>query len=133
MEKNGLTETIPIKHIFVDKELIALSRKAARAHSVINEKQDAFKSMATTMKADIAEQEAIINSCSEKINSGYEMIQKECNLKYENGTAKYTDIETGEVLEERPMTQSEQMHLAGTGTWKDAEQVIRADNEKEDK
>ncbi len=35
----------------------------------------------------------------------------EANVTYEKGVVKYVDKDTGEILEERPMTQEEQMRL----------------------
>ena len=111
----SLTETKYVKHTFTDAELLVISRKMANAHNVIREKDDILKSFASTIKADIAQQEAVIHQCSEYIRTGYEMKQKECNLKYEveNCMVKYIDKDTGEVIETRPMSEDEQLNLAG--------------------
>jgi len=126
-----MTETVYIKHPFTDKELLEVARKMSRAESTIREKEDELKSVATTIKAEIAEQDAIIHGCAEKLNSGYEMQKVECSLKYENGKAIYID-RNGVIVEERDMTESEQMHLVSGGKFTDAEDIIRADNKKED-
>jgi hypothetical protein len=123
-----LTEVIYVKHTFTEKESLDLARKMARANSEINEKMGELKSITTSIKADIAEKEGSINSCSEKLNSGYEMRKVECILKYEENKAKYYDRATGELIEERGMTASEQLKLAGK--WTDAEKVIRAVSEE---
>ena len=81
------------------------------------------------IKAEIAEQEGIMNKCAEKLRSGYEMRSRQCNVTYDKNIVKYIDKETGEVLEERPMTEDEQLRL--TGQRIDAEQIIRQAREEE--
>ena len=120
-------QVIWVKHTFADKEITELAHKMARAEAVISEKQDALKSVTTAIKAEIAMQEMELHSSAEKLRTGYEMRSKECNVKYENDLIKFVDKETGEVLEERPMTKDEQLRL--TGERVDAEQIIREDNE----
>ena len=120
-------QVIWVKHAFADKEITELAHKMARAEAVISEKQDALKSVTTAIKAEIAMQEMELHSSAEKLRTGYEMRSKECNVKYENDLIKFVDKETGEVLEERPMTKDEQLRL--TGERVDAEQIIREDNE----
>jgi len=120
-------ETIYVKHIFTDKEQLELARKMARAEAVINEKTDELKSATTAIKADIAIQEGILHSSSEKLRSGYEMRQREAQVLYKDGIAKFLDKETGEVLEERPLTEDEQLRL--TGKRVDAEELVRQDED----
>ncbi len=123
-----LTETIYVKHQFSSEENLILAQKMARAEATIREKEDTLKSVATTIKAEIATEEGILHSCAEKLRSGYEMRPRECNLKYEQGLVVYVDKETGEILEKRSMTQEEQLRLSGTAV--DAEQVIRQAREE---
>lgn len=122
-----LTETIYTKHVFTDKEQLELARKMARAEAVISEKTDELKSATTTIKADIAIQEGILHSSSEKLRSGYEMRQREALVVYKDGIAKFLDKETGELLEERPLSEDEQLRL--TGKRVDAEKLVRQDEE----
>jgi hypothetical protein len=126
----GLTETRFIKYSFTDKELLDLSRKMARAENLIGEKADTLKSVAATIKAEIAEQEGVLHSCAEKLRSGYEMRQIDCDLKYEDGLAKYYSKDTGELVEERPMTSTEQLRLTSKSV--DAEQIIRQSHKEEE-
>jgi uncharacterized FlaG/YvyC family protein len=109
-----MTETRYTKHTFTDAELLGISRKMANAHNIISEKEDVLKSFASTIKADIAQQEAVIHQCSEWIRSGYEMKQRECSLRYEveNYMVKYLDKDTGEIVDERPMTNDEQLKMS---------------------
>ncbi len=125
----NLTQTIYVKYIFPDKELLELSRKMASAEATISRKMEELKSVTTTIKADIAAQEGVLHSNAEKLRSGYEMRPKEADVKYEKGLVKYVDKETGEILEERPMTQDEQLKMTGVRT--DAEKIIREASEEE--
>jgi len=125
-----ITENHFVKHEFTEKELLELSMKMARAEQTIREKEDEMKSFTTTKKAEIAEQDGIIHTCAEQIRSGYRMVMKECSLRYieSNGTVEVVDIESGEVIETRPITKDEQLRL--TGKVVDAEDIIRDDNER---
>lgn len=126
---DNLTETRFMKYTFTDRESLDLARKMGRAEASINEKMDELKSVSSSIKADIATQEGILHSCAEKLRSGYEMRPVECDVKYEKGIAKFIDKSTGEVVEERPMTQDEQLRLSEG--WVDAEKVIRDASEEE--
>ncbi len=125
----NLTATIYTKHIFTGEEAMELAHRMASAEATISRKMEELKSVTTTIKADIATQEGILHSCAEKLRSGYEMRPREADVKYEKGMVKYVDKDTGEILEERPLTQEEQMHLSETRV--SAEQVIREASEEE--
>jgi hypothetical protein len=125
---NILTETRFLKHEFTDKELLDISRKMARASAEINEKLDQLKSAQTSIKADIATKEGVVNSCAEKIRSGYEMRPVDCVITYEKEDIIFTNPNDGEIVEKRPMAKDEQLRLSGKSV--DAEKVIRDDSEK---
>ncbi len=128
---DNLTETIYTRHSFSEKEMLELSQKMAGAEAAISRKTEELKSVSTTIKADMAVQESILHGCAEKLRSGYEMRPRECLVDYTTkGMVKYVDKETGEVLEERPITQDEQLRLSGKVT--DAEDVIRQSREEEE-
>ncbi len=116
---SSLRETIWIKHMLTNDEVVELAQKMAMAESSINEKADQLKSVSTTIKAEIATQEGILHSCAEKLRSGYEMRPREADVTYEKGLVKYVDKDTGEILEERPMTQDEQLRLNSVGADKE--------------
>ncbi len=127
----NLTETIYTKYVFSGEEIMGLAHKMASAEATISRKMEELKSVTTTIKADIASQEGILHSCAEKLRSGYEMRPKEVDLDYKTkGIVKYVDKETGEVLEERPLTEDEQLRL--TGKRIDAEDIIRQAREEEE-
>lgn len=127
---DSLTETIWTKHTFTGEEVMDLGQKMARAEATISEKADQLKSVSTSIKAEIATHEGVLHTCAEKLRSGYEMRPKDVDLEYEKGIVKYVDKETGEIIEERPMTQEEQLRLSGKRI--DAEDIIREASEEED-
>lgn len=69
-----LTQTYWQRHTLTDREIIGLSHKMAQAESEIREKEDNLKSVATAIKAEIAQQEAVLHGCAEKLRSGYEKV-----------------------------------------------------------
>lgn len=107
----NLTQTIWVKHLFTREEMSELAQKMASAEASISEKTDELKSVSTMIKAEIATQEGILHSCAEKLRSGYEMRPREADVNYDKGIVKYVDKETGEIIEERPMTHEEQLRL----------------------
>jgi len=119
-----------VKHVLTGDEVMDLAQKMARAEASISEKTDQLKSVSTTIKAEITTQEGILHNCAEKLRSGYEMRPREADVSYEKGIVKYVDKETGEIIEERQMTQDEQLRLNANMT--DAEQIIRQAREEED-
>ncbi len=123
-----LTQTLWRRHTFDDKERLVLASQMAQAEAMIRGKQDELKSVTDAIKADISVQVALLHSCAEKLRSGFYEIPKECNVSYAKGIVKYVDKDTGEILEERPMTDGEQATLAGAR--RDAESLIRQDNEE---
>ncbi len=124
-----LSQTLWVRHSFDDKERLQLGSQMASAEATIRAKQDELKSITDSIKAAISAQVAIMHSCSEQLRSGFREVPKECNVTYLKGMVKYVDKDTGEILEERPMTQEEQLQLIEHRT--DAEALIRQDAENE--
>jgi hypothetical protein len=125
-----LTETRYIKHVFTDKERLEIGNKLTSAMALIDQKTDEIKTTTTAIKAEIAEQEGIINKCATDLRSGYAMRPRQCAYKIEGNKVVYVDKETGEVVEEHEMSEDEQLRL--TGVRIDAETIIRQAREEED-
>lgn len=111
---NTITQTVYVKHEFTQAEKLDIANKMAWAENAISEKMDNLKSYTQTIKGEIAIQEEISHNCAGKLRSGYEMVPREATPKYESGVVKLVDCETGEVLEERPMTKDEQLRLSNS-------------------
>ena len=111
-----VSETHHIRHTFTKDEKLELALKLTTAMSEIENKEEILKDFARSVKDQIAEQEAIVTDCAQKIREGYVMNDVECHLTYEveNCQVKYIAKGTGEVLDTRPMTDEEQLRLAGS-------------------
>jgi hypothetical protein len=118
------------KKEYTDAEKIEFGKMMADAIQKINEKAAELKEFSTAIKSQVAEQETILAECAAKISKGYEMDSIMCYVVYgsDGKTATFTNKETGEVVEERELTEEEQLWL--TSQWKDAEEVIREDSKE---
>jgi hypothetical protein len=124
-----LTETRHIKRVFTSEERDEFLRQMFRLRDDVGEREDELEAFKTTKKAEIAVLEAEVGVIENNLRNGYEQVPVQCIVKYENNKAIYIQKSTGEFVEERPMTEREQLNLAGGFT--DAEQIIRADSEKQ--
>jgi hypothetical protein len=123
-----MTHIIEVKRPYTDKEIMAYSRNMADALSVMGAKGAELKAFASTIKGEIEGQEGILQDCAARVRAGYEMTSVACIVKYSGKIAIFTDKQTGEIIEKRELTEEEQLRLASQ--WKDAEEIIREDNEK---
>ena len=71
-----------------------------------------------------------ISRCCQLARDGFEMVTHECTVDYSDNITKFTDIHSGEIVEEHQTTEEEQLRL--NGKWKDAEEVIREDSKEND-
>jgi hypothetical protein len=123
-----MTHIVEVKRPYTDKEIVAYSRIMAEAIKAIAEKGAELKAFASSIKDEIAGQESILNDCAARVNMGYEMTPVTCFVKYDGKIATFTNKETGEIVEQRELTEEEQLRL--TSGWKDAEQIIREDSKE---
>ena len=121
-----MVHVVEVKRPYTDKEIIAYSHNMAEAIRTIAEKEAELKAFASGIKDEIAGQESILNDCAARVNAKYEMISVPCSVKYDGKIATFTNKETGEIVEQRELTEEEQLRL--TSGWKDAEQIIREDS-----
>ncbi len=123
-----MTHIVEVKRAYRENEILEFARSMAEAVSVISEIEAELKEYTTAKKADIAEQGDVIHSNADKINANCEMTSVPCNVTYNGKIVTFTNKDTGEIVEERELTEEEQLRLASQ--WKDAEEVIREDTEK---
>ena len=127
---NPLVQTIEVKYKYTDNELLGFSRELCEAYNIITAKELELKQFSSAIKEEKEIQEDIIADRAFKINAGYEMKPVQCTVKYDNGIVTFTNKENGEIMEQRPITEEEQLRL--NSNWVDAEKVIRDDSEKEE-
>ena len=126
--RDPMTTIVETKREYTDGEKIEFGKHIVEAMGLINEKEVELKEFAKSIKDEITAQETIMNENAVKLRQGYEMTSIMCFVTYdENKIAIFTNKDTGEVVERRELTEEEQLHL--NSQWKDAEAVIREDNE----
>ena len=129
LEVKEFTETRYIDRKFSNEEKDSMLREMFAEQDAIGEKEDELDAFKKQVQAEIAQHEATVGVLKNKLRLGCEKIPVPCIIRYEDGKAKYYNKATGEFLDERPMNDREQMNLAGG--FIDAEQIIRADTDKQ--
>lgn len=103
------TEVIEYKHVFTEEEKKGLQIALLEALTEIDEKQEEKSSVAATIgaavKVLVAEQHEIMS----KLMQGHEMRHTECRkvIDYENEIVNWVDADTGDVLREDPLQDSD--------------------------
>jgi hypothetical protein len=118
-----------IKIPYTDGEKIDLANQIVEAEASIIGTTEELKGIQDEYKDKIKGFQVELHECASKYRKGYEEVQKECFVKYDGDKAIFTDKETGEILEERELTEAEQMRLSGKIV--DAEDVIRQASEED--
>jgi hypothetical protein len=98
-----------LKCFFTNEEKQELGSQMAEAVSRRIEHDKALKSVNASIKSDIAKEDAVISGCSEKIRSGYEFRNVECqNIKdFQNEKILTYRMDTGQIIRERKMDPEE--------------------------
>lgn len=125
-----LTQVIWVKRDFTDEEKIELGRQMADADERLSAKSDeldaeadAFKETRKRLEGEMSAIQLELHDHAKMFRRGYEEIRKECTVKYDGNRAMFYDKDTGELVEDRELTEAEQMRLSGKAV--DAEDVIR--------
>ena len=122
-----LTEKIQIQKPLSNEQKEALWTEISNAYINIQKKDEELKSFKEAIKTYVETQQDIIDMNLTNYRLGYVPENVECVIRYEKGMTKYFAVATGEMVEEHPTTEEEQLRL--TENRIDAESVIRADNE----
>ena len=130
MTKAPMTTNIQAKRPISNKEKQELLAKIVESDKIITDLTMELKEYTTEKKASIDQERMNISRCCQLARDGFENVTHECIVDYSNNISKFTDIHTGEVVEEHPTTEEEQLRL--NGKWKDAEEVIREDTKEND-
>ena len=130
MTKAPMTTNIQAKRPISNKEKQELLAKIVESDKIITDLTTELKEY-TANKKDLIESERMnISRCCQLARDGFEMITHECTVDYANNITKFTDIHTGEIVEEHPTTPEEQLRL--NDKWVDAEDIIRQDEKEND-
>jgi coenzyme F420-reducing hydrogenase alpha subunit len=122
-----LTRNIEIKTPLTNEQKEEMLKKISEARQIIEDETEALKEHRDDVKTKVETQDDIISQCISTYRKGYTSKVMECSATYILGEATFTDKD-GVIVEQRPMTDSEQMMLSENRI--DAESIIRQDNEE---
>lgn len=128
-----LTTNIEVKTSLNPEKKDSLLKQISDAYKIIGENNlslMAHKEAMTLLKEANEKESEKVASIIAIYDKGYESKMVECVAKYEKGEATFTDVHTGEVVEQRAITEEEQLRLSGKSI--DAEQIIRQASKEED-
>lgn len=106
-----------LKYVFTEDEKKSMGNDLAEKFSRHDEAEARLKSVSTQIKSEIATIDAQMSSIAEKMRSGYEYRDVECWIEclYDSGVIQIVRKDTGEVVEERPMTAEERQQKLPLG------------------
>ena len=128
MGKESITTNIQVKRPISSKEKNELLTKIVESDAIITDLVIELKEYTTAKKESIEQERMNISRCCQLARDGFENVTHECTVKYEDGMTQFTDIHSGEMVEEHKTTDEEQLHM--TDKWVDAETVIREDTKE---
>ena len=124
-----LTQRIEVKKPLTADEKDELLKQISDAREMIEEQTEDLKIHRESVKDICDAQDDIISKCVELYRKGYNSKMVECEVKYSDGETTFFDVNSGEIVEQRPMTETEQLRL--TSKFVDAENIIREDSDNE--
>jgi len=130
VKAESITTNIQTKRPISNKEKGELLAQIVESDKIITDLTMELKEYTADKKDSIEQERLNISRCCQLARDGFENVMHECTVDYANNISKFTDIHTGEVVEEHPTTEEEQLHLSTK--WKDAEEIIREDTKEND-
>jgi len=128
-----LTETIQIQKPLTEAQRLELLDQIANSYDKMEELELALDDLKEQMKplkdAIESEKDSVAQALANK-KAGFLPENVDCVVTYSGKTAIYTSIETGEIVQERELTESEQLSLGGHRI--DADKIIREHTANED-
>jgi len=132
-----LTEFIWIKKPFTSEQKIELGRQMADADERLSGKEaelgaetEAYKDRKKKLESEMITIQSELHEHARKFRDGFDDVHIECTVKYEGNRKLSYDKDSGELVEDRELTEAEQMRLSGKAI--DAEQVIRHADDEDD-
>src|SRR4030042_535989 len=114
-----LTEMKWVKVPLTDEEKIVLATSMADAEARITGKNieledeaEAFKTTKKQLEGEISTFSMELHTHAENYRKGYTEVKKECFVTYDGNRIIFTEKGTGEIVEERDMTETEQIKMA---------------------
>lgn len=121
-----ISKNLEIKTPLSNGQKDKLLSQISEAKFIIEAEEESLRQHKEEAKGKMQEQEDIISSCIATYRRGYESKMVECYATYDKDEVTFTNVQTGEIEEQRPITEAEQLQLSEHRI--DAEQLIRADS-----
>ena len=128
MGKESITTNIQVKRPISNKEKQELLAKIVESDKIVSDLTAELKEYTAGKKENIEQERMNISRCCQLARDGFENVTHECTVKYEDGMTQFTDIHSGEMVEEHKTTDEEQLHLSGKVI--DAEDIIKEDGKE---
>jgi hypothetical protein len=132
MSGDKLTETIQIMKPLTDAQRLELLDQIAYSYDKIAELElqlDDLKEQMKPVRDSIESEKDNVAQALANKKAGFIPVNVECFVVYNGDTATYTSVETGEIVRERVLSESEQLQLSENRV--DAEKIIREDSNNE--
>ena len=130
MTKAPMTTNIQAKRPISDKEKNELLAKIVESDKIVTDLIIELKDYTAAKKESIEQERLNISRCCQLARDGFENVTHECTVDYSEGMTKFTDIHSGEIVEEHKTTEEEQLRLSDKVV--DAEDIIREDSKEND-
>jgi hypothetical protein len=128
-----ITKTIQVKRPLTPEAKDNLLKEMSSSKKEVEELElmlADLKEKEKEKKEQISAQQSNILSLIGQYEVGYTIENSECLVSYEGNVVKYTDVNTGKIVDEHKLSNEEQLQLSEHRI--DAEDIIRADNENQD-
>lgn len=102
-------DILHLECVLTDKEKLAYSKELSEAVSKKTRAEESLKSFQTQMRAEITGNEAKINLLAEKLNTGKEYREIDCEINYdfEKKEKTWVRLDTGEIVKTRAIPEEE--------------------------
>jgi len=131
-KSKGLLRSVEVKHKYTKDELLSLFKEVSDIDLEICKKnldKAELQESIALIKKEIDDMHELQAKIYAKYRSGYDVQMVECSATYSGNEVTFTDI-NGEIIEQREMTESEQLQLSRNAV--DAESIIRQSSKEED-
>lgn len=97
------------KYVFNDEEKAGIAEKMAHMVEEAGDLEDQKKAVTKDFDGRIQAAKNTVSSCAQKLNSGYEMRDIQCEVRrdYERKVVEYIREDTGEIARSRSMSSVE--------------------------
>ena len=101
-----------LKYVFTSTERLDMGDHLANGFRNLQSTQDELSAVQAQYKSAMKRIQGEITGIVHKVNSGWEMRTTECKevLNYRTGNAEIFRLDTGELIEERPLTATERQY-----------------------